>query len=128
MCSCLFGLIDLLIVDLPIFVKGGVLLLVGLLFVLVGIPGVGAMVSMETLFQTLIEDHLLGRVFGAIQAVNALMILIGIILTGLLGDRFGPALLLNIQGSAYFLTGVLAMLTLRRMLKRQVMSRESVSE
>ena len=69
-CSCLFGLIDLLIVDLPIFVKGGVLLLVGLLFVLVGIPGVGAMVSMETLFQTLIEDHLLGRVFGAIQAVK----------------------------------------------------------
>lgn len=118
-CTCLFGLIDLLIVDLPIFVKGGVLL-VGLLFVLVGIPGVGAMVSMQTLFQTLIEDHLRGRVFGAIQAVSALMMLIGITLAGLLGDRLGPVLLLNIQGSVYFLTGVLALLTLGGMLLKRL--------
>jgi MFS family permease len=117
-CTCLFGLIDLLIVDLPIFVKGGVAL-VGLLFVLVGIPGVGAIVSMQTLLQTLIEDRLRGRVFGAIQAVNALMMLIGITLAGLLGDRLGPVLLLNIQGSVYFLSGVLALLTLRRMLAKR---------
>lgn len=127
-CTCLFGLIDLLIIDLPLFVKGGVLL-VGLLFVLVGIPGIGAQVSRQTLFQTLIEDRLRGRVFGAIQAVSALMLLAGIILAGLLGDRLGPVLLLNIQGGVYFLTGVLALLTLGGMLlKRQVMSRESVSE
>jgi MFS family permease len=117
-CTCLFGLVDLLIVDLPIFVKGGVAL-VGLLFVLVGIPGVGAIVSMQTLLQTLIEDRLRGRVFGAIQAVNALMMLIGITLAGLLGDRLGPVLLLNIQGSVYFLSGVLALLTLRRMLAKR---------
>ena len=60
-----------------------------------------------------------GRVFGAIQAVNALMMLIGIILAGLLGDRLGPVLLLNIQGSVYFLSGVLALLTLRRMLAKR---------
>lgn len=126
-CTCLFGLIDLLITDLPLFVKGGVLL-VGLLFVLVGIPGVGALVSSQTLFQTLVEDRLRGRVFGAIQAVSALMMLIGMILAGLLGDRLGPVLLLNIQGGAYFLTGVLALLTLNGMLlKRQVAVEEKVS-
>lgn len=126
-CTCLFGLIDLLITDLPLFVKGGVLL-VGLLFVLVGIPGVGALVSSQTLFQTLVEDRLRGRVFGAIQAVSALMMLIGMILAGLLGDRLGPVLLLNIQGGAYFLTGVLALLTLSGMLlKRQVAVEEKVS-
>ncbi|GHO80143.1 MFS transporter [Ktedonobacter sp. SOSP1-85] len=126
-CTCLFGLIDLLIIDLPLFVKGGVLL-VGVLFVLVGIPNAGAQVSKQTLFQILVEDRLRGRVFGAIQAVSALMLLVGIILAGWLGDRLGPVLLLNIQGSVYFLTGVLALLTLGGMrLKRQVMSRESVS-
>ncbi|GCE20822.1 MFS transporter [Dictyobacter kobayashii] len=117
-CTCLFGLIDLLIIDLPLFVKGGVLL-VGLLFVLVGVPGAGAQVSRQTLFQTLVEDCLRGRVFGAIQAVSALMLLAGIIIAGLLGDRLGPVLLLNIQGSAYFLTGVLALFTLGKMLQRQ---------
>ena len=126
-CLCLFGLIDLLIVDLPLVVKGGVLL-VGLLFVLVGIPGVGSQVSLQTLFQTLVEDRLRGRVFGAIQAVSALMMLIGMILAGLLGDRLGPVLLLNIQGSVYFLSGVLALLTLSGMLlKRQVAVEEKAS-
>ena len=122
-CTCFFGLIDLLIIDLPLFVKGGVLM-VGLLFVLVGIPGAGMQVSKQTLFQTLVEDRLRGRVFGAIQAMSALMLLAGILLAGLLGDRLGPVLLLNIQGSVYFLTGILALLTLDGMLrKRQVMSR-----
>ena len=116
-CTCFFGLIDLLIIDLPVFVKGGTLL-VGLLFVMVGVPGAGMQVSKQTLFQTLVEDRLRGRVFGAIQAVSALMLLVGIILAGLLGDRLGPVLLLNIQGSIYFLTGVLALLTLGRMLRK----------
>lgn len=114
-CACLFGLIDLLIIDLPLFTPGGVLL-VGLLFILVGIPGVGMVVSGQTLFQTIVEDRLRGRVFGAQMAVSSLMMLIGMVLAGLLGDRLGPVLLLNIQGSVYFLSGVLALLTLGRML------------
>lgn len=118
-CACLFGLIDLLIIDLPLFVKGGVLL-VGTLFILVGIPGVGAVVSMQTLFQTIVEDRLLGRIFGALQTVSALMALLGMILAGLLGDRLGPVPLLNIQGSVYFLSGLLVLFTLSSLLlKRQ---------
>ena len=111
-CASLFGLIDLLIIDLPLFVKSGALLLVGALFILVGIPGVGTSVSMQTLFQTIVGDHLLGRIFGALQAVSALMALFGMVLAGLLGDHLGPIPLLNIQGSVYFLSGILALLTL----------------
>jgi hypothetical protein len=45
-----------------------------------------------------------------------------------LGDRLGPVLLLNIQGSVYFLSGVLALLTLDGMLlKRESASTEKVS-
>ncbi|GCE08242.1 MFS transporter [Dictyobacter aurantiacus] len=125
-CTCIFGFIDLLIIDLPLFVKGGVVL-VGVLFVLVGIPAAGMQASRQTLNQILVEDRLRGRVFGATQAMMALMQLIGMILAGLLGDRLGPVLLLNIQGSVYFLSGVLALLTLGgMMLKRQEVSGETV--
>lgn len=42
------------------------------------------------------------------------------VLSGLLGDRLGPVLLLNIQGSGYFLSGVLAILLLSRFLAKKV--------
>ena len=112
---CIFGLVDLLIIDLPLFIHG--VGLVELLFILVGIPGVGFSVGMQTLLQSLVENRLLGRVSGVLLAVCSLMALIGTTLAGALGDRLGPVLLLNIQGSVYFLSGILALVTLSRMLK-----------
>jgi hypothetical protein len=40
------------------------------------------------------------------------MTLLGMILAGTLGDRLGPVLMLNIQGSVYALSGVLVIATL----------------
>lgn len=113
----LFGLIDLMIVDFPLFIQS--VWLVGLLFLLVGIPGVGAVVGTQTLFQNLVEDRLRGRIYGALLSAGSLMTLIGMALAGVLGARLGPVLLLNIQGSGYLLSGVLALLTLGRMLAKQ---------
>ena len=119
----LFGLIDLLIINLPLFIHS--VWLVGLLFILVGIPGAGSLVGMQTLFQNIVEDRFRGRIFGALLAAGSLMTLIGMILAGVLGDRLGPVLLLNIQGSGYFLSGVLALLALGRLLaKKSVTQRE----
>lgn len=112
----LFGLMDLLIVDLPLFIHS--IWLVGLLFILIGIPGAVSLVGMQTLFQNIVEDRFRGRIFGVLLAAGSLMTLIGMILAGVLGDRLGPVLLLNIQGSGYFLSGVLALLTLGRMLAK----------
>ncbi len=112
----LFGLIDLLIIDLPLFIQS--VWLVGLLFILVGIPGVGSMVGVQTLFQSIVEDRLRGRIYGALLAAGSLMTLIGMVLAGVFGDRLGPVLMLNIQGSGYFLSGVLALLTLGRVLAK----------
>jgi MFS family permease len=117
-CCCIFGLIDLLIIDLPLFIHG--VWLVGLLFLLVGIPGVGFTVGMRMLLQTLVENRFLGRVSGTLLAVCSLMALVGTILAGVLGNRFGPVLLLNIQGSLYLLSGILALSTLSRMLAKRV--------
>lgn len=113
----LFGFIDLLIINAPAFIPG--LFIIMVLFVLVGIPGTGAIVGAYSLFQTLVEDKLRGRVFGAFMAVEALMNLIGMILAGTLGDRLGPVLMLNIQGSGYVLSSLLALLFLGSMLVRQ---------
>ena len=105
-----FGLIDLLIIDVPIFFPS--VLLVMALFVAVGIPGTAGMVSFQSLLQFLIEDKLRGRVFGTAASIGALMTLLGMILAGTLGDRLGPVLMLNIQGSVYALSGVLVIATL----------------
>jgi MFS family permease len=109
-CMFLFGLIDLLIIDVPIFFPS--ILLVMALFVAVGIPGTAGMVSFQSLLQLLVGDKLRGRVFGTAASIGALMTLLGMVLAGTLGDRLGPILLLNIQGSVYALSGLLVMATL----------------
>jgi MFS family permease len=117
LCICLFGIIDLLIINVPLFIPN--LLIIWALFILVGIPGIGAMVGVYSLFQSLVADELRGRVFGAFITIEALMVLIGMSLAGLLGDRLGASLMLNIQGSVYTLSGLLGLLTLGRMMKQQ---------
>ncbi len=116
-CICLFGIIDLLIINIPLFIPN--LLIIWALFILVGIPGIGAMVGVYSLFQSLVADELRGRVFGAFITIEALMVLVGMGLAGLLGDHLGAPLMLNIQGSAYTLSGLLGLLTLGGMVKKQ---------
>ena len=109
-CMVLFGCIDLLIIDVPIFFPS--ILLVMALFIAVGIPGTAGIVSFQSLLQFLVEDKLRGRVFGVTISIGALMTLLGMILAGTLGDRLGPVLMLNIQGGMYALSGVLVIATL----------------
>jgi MFS family permease len=109
-CMFLFGCIDLLIIDVPIFFPS--ILLVMALFIAVGIPGTAGIVSFQSLLQFLVEDKLRGRFFGVAISIGALMTLLGMILAGALGDRLGPVLMLNIQGGMYALSGVLVIVTL----------------
>src|SRR5262249_41477706 len=87
---CLFGLIDILIVDLLLFFQR--VWLVGLLFLLVGVPGAGSLVGMQTLFQSIVENRFRGRIYGTLLALGATMTLIGMTLGSVLGDRLGPVL------------------------------------
>jgi len=110
--ACIFGVIDLLIVDIPAFYPA--LLLVMVLFVVVGIPAAFMSAHIQTLFQILVEDKLRGRVFSAQLAVGGLTNLIGMLLAGLLGDHFGSIPLLNLQGGSYVFGGLLIFLALRK--------------
>lgn len=110
--ACIFGMIDLLIIDIPAFYPALVLAMV--LFALVGIPAAFMNVQIQTLFQVLVEDHLRGRVFSALLAIGSLTSLIGMLLAGLLGDLLGPIPLLNLQGGSYVFGGLLIFLALRK--------------
>jgi MFS family permease len=109
--ACTFGVIDLLIIDIPVFYPAMPLEM--FLFVIVGIPAAFFSVHIQTLFQVLTEDKLRGRVFGSRLAVGSLASLIGMLLAGLLGDRLGSVPLLNLQGGSYVFGGLLIFLAVR---------------
>ncbi|HEX4203181.1 MAG TPA: MFS transporter [Ktedonobacteraceae bacterium] len=126
LCATVFGLIDLLIIDIHLFLPG--LFLFFFLFVLVGIPGTGMMVSAFSLLQSEVEDTLRGRIFGAYMTVRALMTLIGMALAGALGDRLGATLMLNIQGGVYALSGLFVLVALRSVVPRKQPASQETSE
>ncbi len=110
MSAILFGLIDLVIFNYPAFFPGFTLAVI--LFVLVGIPGVGTLTSAYTLLQTAVADEYRGRIFGAIGTTGALFMLLGTIMAGFLGDHVGVVAVLNTQGIVYVLAGAFALITL----------------
>ncbi len=106
-----FGFIDLVIFNYPRFYPAFVIALI--LFVLVGIPGVGMLTGVNTLLQTAVTDEYRGRIFGAVGTTSALLMLLGTTLAGVLGDLLGVVTVLNIQGFMYVLAGMLVLFLLR---------------
>jgi hypothetical protein len=103
--AVLFGLIDLAIFNAPALIPGVAIPLV--LFVLVGLPAaLGA--SMTTILQTIVADQYHGRVFAALGTLSALLVLAGLGVGGIGGDRIGIMPVLNIQGYVHVLAGLLA--------------------
>lgn len=79
-----------------------------------GIAAVGFFVPSETLFQNSVIDAYRGRVFGAYQTTNALLLFIGQGVASMLGDRIGIVPMLNGSAVLYFLGGVVALILLSR--------------
>jgi MFS family permease len=107
----LFGALDLAIFNYPAFIPG---ILLGLiLFVVVGVPGVGFMTGVSTLLQTSVADQYRGRIFGALGTTQGLLMMIGTISAGALGDQLGVVTVLNLQGCGYILAGLIGLTLLR---------------
>jgi MFS family permease len=104
------GSIDLMIFNSPAVVPGLALPLV--LMVVVGLPIAGMSIGRTTLVQASAEDEYRGRVLGSLGTTVALASLVGTILGGLLGDRVGIVTLLNVDGIAYCLAGIMVLVTL----------------
>lgn len=82
--------------------------------VAIGIPAVGWIASQQTLLQKSVADEYLGRVFGAFSATTALMLFVGSLSAGALGDLAGIVPLLIASALMYCAAGLLALLLLRR--------------
>jgi MFS family permease len=105
-----FGALGLATLDLLTFNYHRIIpdLWPGLLFMaVVGIPIAGMVVGATTLFQLRTSDAYRGRVLGASGATVACSALIGALIGGALGDRFGIVTVLNVQGLGYGLAGLL---------------------
>jgi len=108
----LFGLICLAIWNAPLLFPAYLLSVV--LFVAVGIPGVGLGTGTMTLLQTSVDDAYRGRIFGAFTTASALLQLCGMLLAGALGDRLGVLPVLDAQGPLYITAGLVALRFLPR--------------
>jgi MFS family permease len=103
LCGALDGLLLLIIIN------GGSLALALVLIAIAGVPVVGFFVSAQTLAQQRTEDKYRGRVFGAFGTVAALMTLLGILISGVLGDYLGIVATMSLGSVLYIVAGVVAL-------------------
>jgi MFS family permease len=100
---------------LLIIVNNLILALALILFCVIGILAIGAVVTSTTIFQNSAPNSYLGRIFGALGMVSALMILLGQGSASVLADRWGVVLLLNIAGGLYLLSGLIPLAMMRNL-------------
>ncbi|MBO0778813.1 MAG: MFS transporter [Ktedonobacteraceae bacterium] len=88
-----------------------------LVMILTGFMGVfvaGLVVTLYTLLQVGAEDRYRGRVFGTLETVMSLAMLISMTLSSSFGDRLGVVPWMTISGALVLLSGFVALLTLRQ--------------
>jgi len=102
---------DLLIFNSQALLPGLALPL--LLMVVVGLPFASIGIGRTTLIQASTEDRYRGRVIGALATTAALSSLVGTFLGGVLGGSVGIVTMLNVQGTAYGLAGIMVLVRLR---------------
>lgn len=109
-----FGAIDLAIFNAPAIVPRFELQVA--LFVAVGVPIVVLTPALMTLLQTEVPDRYRGRVLGSLGTTEALFRVGGLALGGLLAVPFGVVTILNGQGAAQIVAGLVVLRMLRRAL------------
>ncbi len=87
---------------------------------LVGIPAIAWLVSIQTVLQQETEDAYRGRVFGAFGTTITLLMLIGTGLGGALADQLGALFLMNTAGAIYVIASIIAFFLLVKVTKTAV--------
>ena len=86
------------------------------LVVAFGVPAgatvVGSIVGEQTLLQKWVPDGYMGRVFGAYETTQALLMLAGIGIAAVLAGPLGAVVVLSVVGVLYVLAGAVAWVTL----------------
>src|SRR4051795_811479 len=105
-----FGILDLVLFNYPLVRSGIALGLV--LIVLVGIPSVAARAGSQALLQREVSDRYRGRVFAALGTTSAALMLVATLVAGVVGETVGPIPMLNVQGAAYVVSGLVVLVLL----------------
>lgn len=105
---------------------GGVPAALGV-WLLAGIPAVGWWASQQTLLQLSVDDGHRGRIFGAYETSSALMLLVGSLAGGALGDYLGIVRLLESAAGLYIVAGIVAMSLLWSSGKQPILEAEKPS-
>jgi MFS family permease len=79
------------------------------LFVLMGVPGLGAMAGVSTLLQRYTEGRVLGRVMSTYFAVYGAMQALGMLIAGVFATGAALNVSLEIQGLLYLAAGLLTL-------------------
>jgi MFS family permease len=109
--SILFGLVDLAIFLYPLVWVNPWPAAAGM--ILVGLPGAVVVAGTMTLFQRNTTDDHRGRVFSLITLAEAVSVVVGSTIAGLLGGPSGIMPVLALQGAGYVVAGLLALSLLR---------------
>jgi MFS family permease len=106
--ALIFGPLIIVIANIP------VLPVVLPLVTIIGVAVIGFFVSMLTLLQSNVADEYRGRVFGALNTVQAITMLFGMILASGLADRIGIIPMLEVDAVFNILAGILAFFMIRK--------------
>jgi MFS family permease len=83
------------------------------LITIAGAGAVGFFIPMLTLLQTNVANEYQGRIFGALSAIQAIAMLIGMAMASVLGDRIGIVPMMLIDAGFNILAALLAFILIR---------------
>jgi MFS family permease len=106
-CGLTFSIVIVVLALIPVVPVILVLIIFG------GAGAVGFFVPLLTLLQTNVANAYQGRIFGALSAIQAIALLIGMSMAGGLGDRIGIVPMLLIDASFNILAALLAFALIR---------------
>lgn len=104
--SFLLGVLMCLLVTFP-----NVWIVIGLV-ALAGWPAVGLFVGVPTLLQRAVPDAFRGRMFGAFNTIQSMLMLVGLGIASLLGDKVGALAMFMSIGALYGLAALVGALFL----------------
>ncbi len=111
LCRFVDGVACLVLFNYSTFVSGTVPAFIS--FAVFGIASIGFFVQLTTLLQSNTPEAYRGRIFGLYGMVWALFLLLGTILTGLIGDRTSIIFLLDVQSFLFFPAAIIGLIMLR---------------
>lgn len=111
--SIVFGALTLVIFHAPSFAASSALTVVSVLMIIVGVVSVSCRTALNTLLQQSIADEYRGRIYGAYNTMSSCIALGGMAVAGTLGDIYGIVPIISIEGYAYILAGIVALVLIR---------------